>query len=78
MTYQEPQTHSLYRLLDKNDEPLDEAEWPNDGEAVLWAERHRSATRGPTFRRIERRDGDHWVFVSEAGVTLADRESEDL
>jgi hypothetical protein len=78
MTDPEPQTHSLYRLLDKNDEPLDQAEWPNDGEAVVWAERHRSETTGPTFRRIERRDGDTWTFVSEAGSSEQDRGSEDI
>jgi hypothetical protein len=74
----EPQTHFRYRLLDHHDQPLDEAEWPNDGEAVMWAEKHRSATSGPTFRRIERRDGDHWTFVSEAGLSEQDRSSEEL
>lgn len=78
MTDPQAQTHSLYRLLDKNHEPIDQAEWPNDGEAVAWAERHRSATTGPTFRRIERQDGDHWSFVSEAGLSEQDRSSEDL
>jgi hypothetical protein len=78
MTDAEPQTHSTYRLLDRHDEPLDEAEWPNDGEAVRWAERHRSATTGPTFRRIERRDGDTWTFVSEAGASAQDRGPEDI
>jgi hypothetical protein len=77
MTDAEPQTHSTYRLLDKNDEPLDEAEWPNDGEAVLWAERHRGAT-GPSFRRIERRDGDTWTFISEAGQSAQDRGPDDI
>ncbi len=78
MTDVQPQTRSRYRLLDKHDQPLDEAEWPNDGEAVMWAERHRSATTGPTFRRIERRDGDTWTFVSEAGLSDQDRSSEEL
>lgn len=78
MTEQAPQTHSLYRLLDKHDEPMDQAEWPNDGEAVRWAEKHRTEHAGPSFRRIERQDGDQWVFVSEAGIAAADRESEDL
>ena len=78
MTDTNPQTHFRYRLLDKHDQPLDEAEWPNDGEAVRWAERHRTAGSGPSFRRIERRDGDAWVFVSEAGTTAADRGNEDL
>ena len=78
MTDAQPQTHHLYRLLDKHDQPLDEAEWPNDGEAVMWAEKHRSATTGPTFRRIERRDGDRWTFVSEAGLSEQDRSSEEL
>jgi hypothetical protein len=78
MTDAEPQTHSTYRLLDKQDEPLDEAEWPNDGEAVRWAERHRNATTGPSFRRIERRDGDTWTFVSEAGLSDQDRGPEDI
>jgi hypothetical protein len=78
MTEQEPQTHSLYRLLDKDDEEMDRAEWPNDGEAVAWAEKHRSETEGPTFRRIERRDGDSWIFVSEAGLSEQDRGSEEI
>ena len=78
MTEPEPQTHSLYRLLDKLHEPLDEAEWPNDGEAIAWAERHRSATGGPSFRRIERRDGDTWTYVSEAGASEQDRGPEDV
>jgi hypothetical protein len=78
MTEAEPQSHSTYRLLDKHHEPLDEAEWPNDGEAVRWAERHRSETTGPTYRRIERRDGDGWTFVSEAGQSAQDRGQEDI
>jgi hypothetical protein len=78
MTDDASRTHSLYRLLDRHDEPLDEAEWPNDAEAVVWAERHRTATEGPAFRRIERRVGDHWTFVSEAGVSEQDRSSEEL
>jgi hypothetical protein len=77
MTDADPQTHSTYRLLDKSDEPLDEADWPNDGEAVRWAERHRDA-HGPTFRRIERRDGDTWTFVSEAGASAQDRGPDDI
>jgi hypothetical protein len=78
MTDSAPQTHSHYRLLDKHDEPLDEADWPNDAEAVAWAERHRTAHQGPAFRRIERRDGDRWTFVSEAGLSDQDRSSEEL
>jgi hypothetical protein len=35
-------------------------------------------TEGPTFRRIERRDGDSWVFVSEAGLSGQDRGSEEI
>jgi hypothetical protein len=77
MTDAEPQTHSTYRLLDKNGEQLDQAEWPNDGEAVRWAERHHGGT-GPTFRRIERRDGETWTFVSEAGQSAQDRGPEDI
>lgn len=77
MTDAEPQTHSTYRLLDKNHEPIDEAEWPNDGEAVVWAERHRRGTGGPSFRRIERRDGDTWTYVSEAGASDQDRSPDD-
>ena len=77
MTDPQPQTHSLYRLLDKNHEPLDEAEWPSDGEAIGWAERHRGATGGPVVRRIERRDGDTWTYVSEAGASAQDRGPDD-
>jgi hypothetical protein len=72
------QPHHTYRLLDAQHQPIDEAEWPNDAEAVAWAEQHRTATGGPSFRRIERRDGDTWSFVSEAGVDPEDRGSEDL
>jgi hypothetical protein len=78
MTEAAPQTHSTYRLLDRHDEPLDQADWPNDGEAIRWAERHRSETGGPSFRRIERRDGDSWTFVSEAGLSAQDRGPEDV
>jgi hypothetical protein len=38
----------------------------------------RRETEGPTFRRIERRDGDSWVFVSEAGLSGQDRGSEEI
>jgi hypothetical protein len=78
MTDAQPQTHHVYRLLDKDHRPLDQAEWPNDGEAVLWAEKHRSATSGPTFRRIERQDGDVWTYVSEAGASEQDRGPDDI
>jgi len=78
MTDAQPQTHHVYRLLDKDPRPLDQAEWPNDGEAVLWAEKHRSATSGPTFRRIERQDGDVWTYVSEAGASEQDRGPDDI
>ncbi len=78
MTDAEPQTHTTYRLLDKNHEVLDEAEWPNDGEAIAWAEKHRSDRSGPAFRRIERRDGDAWTYVSEAGASAQDRGAEDV
>jgi hypothetical protein len=78
MTDSQSQTHHLYRLLDRDHQPLDQAEWPNDAEAVAWAEKHRSATTGPTFRRIERQEGDTWVYVSEAGESDQDRGPEDL
>ena len=77
MTDPQPQTHRLYRLLDKDHQPLDQAEWPNDGEAIVWAEKHRSETSGPTFRRIERQYGDAWTYVSEAGASDQDRGPDD-
>ena len=77
MTDPESRTHARYRLLDKNHEPVDQAEWPNDGEAILWAEKHHTQTGGRSFRRIERQDGDTWTFVSEAGASEQDRGPED-
>jgi hypothetical protein len=47
---------------------IDEQTLPTDGEALAWAEdvrRHRSPR--VWIRRVERRDGDDWVFVSPSG-----------
>jgi 3-dehydroquinate synthase class II len=59
---------STYRLLDRDGEVIDVAELPTDGEALVWLEevrRHR--TPRVFIRRIERRDGDEWTYVSPAG-----------
>jgi hypothetical protein len=59
---------STYRLLDRGGEVIDVAELPTDGEALAWMEevsRHR--TPRVFIRRVERRDGDEWVYVSPSG-----------
>jgi hypothetical protein len=59
---------STYRLLDRGGEVIDVAQLPTDGEALAWAEevrRHR--TPRVFIRRIERQDGDAWVYVSPSG-----------
>jgi hypothetical protein len=61
-------TISTYRLLDRQGGVIDEQTLPTDGEALAWAEdvrRHRSPR--VWIRRVERRDGDDWVFVSPSG-----------
>ena len=73
-----PQTHRSVPLAGQGPPALDQAEWPNDSEAMAWAEKHRSATSGPAFRRIERQDGDSWTYVSEAGASEQDRGPEDV
>ena len=67
------QTQHSYRLVDTNDEVLEQADLPTDGEAIAWAEEVRSKTPGLKVRRVERQDETKgWVFVSEAGTTAAD------
>jgi hypothetical protein len=59
---------STYRLLDRAGEVIDERDLPTDGEALAWAEsvrRHR--TPRVWVRRIERREGDVWAYVSPSG-----------
>jgi hypothetical protein len=47
---------------------IDTHDLPTDGEALAWAEevrRHRSPR--VFIRRVERRNGDEWQYVSPAG-----------
>jgi hypothetical protein len=59
---------STYRLLDRSGEVIEQRELPTDGEALSWAEdvrRHR--TPRVWIRRLERKTGESWVYVSPAG-----------
>jgi hypothetical protein len=61
-------TTATYRLLDREGGVIDQHDLPTDGEALVWAEqvrRHRSPR--VFIRRIERRSGDDWEYVSPAG-----------
>lgn len=59
---------STYRLLDRSGSVIDEKELPTDGEALVWAETvRRHHTPRVWIRRIERREGDTWAYVSPAG-----------
>jgi hypothetical protein len=61
-------TGHIYRLLDRGGSVVDVRELPTDGEALSWAEevrRHRSPR--VFIRRIERKRGDDWEYVSPAG-----------
>jgi len=78
MTDAEPQTQNTYRLLGADGAVLEEQDLPTDGEALTWAEEVRGRTAGLSVRRVERRTGDGWVFVSESGAEPAERTSEDL
>ena len=59
---------NTYRLLDRDGEVIEERELPTDGEALSWAE-HVRRHRIPRvwIRRVERKSGDDWVYVSPAG-----------
>ena len=62
-----PQT-STYRLLSRSGDVIEEKRLPTDGEALAWADNvRRHATPRVWIRRVERRDGDDWSFVSPAG-----------
>jgi hypothetical protein len=59
---------TTYRLLDRSGGVIDERDLPTDGEALAWAEevrRHR--TPRVWIRRIERREGQAWAYVSPGG-----------
>jgi len=61
-------TTTTYRLLDRGGEVIDQRDLATDGEALAWAEeikRHRSPR--VFIRRVERRNGDDWEFVSPPG-----------
>jgi hypothetical protein len=61
-------TMNTYRLLDRGGEVIDERALPTDGEALAWAEEVRRHRTPRVFvRRIERRSGDDWDYVSPAG-----------
>lgn len=60
-------THT-YRLVDREGDVVDVQTLPTDGEALAWAEdvrRHRDPR--VWIRRVERKAGDDWVFVSPSG-----------
>ena len=59
---------NTYRLLGRDGEVIEERELPTDGEALSWAEyvrRHRIPR--VLIKRVERKSGDDWVYVSPAG-----------
>lgn len=62
------QTTSTYRLVDRQGDVVDVQNLPTDGEALAWAEGvRRHQTPRVWIRRVERKAGDDWVFVSPAG-----------
>ena len=62
------QTTSIYRLVDRQGQVIDVQNLPTDGEALAWAEQvRRHQTPGVWVRRVERKAGDDWVFVSPSG-----------
>jgi hypothetical protein len=59
---------TTYRLLDRSGDVIDQRDLPTDGEALAWAEDVRRHREPRVFvRRIERRSGDEWAFVSPPG-----------
>jgi hypothetical protein len=47
---------------------VEEADLPTDGEALVWAEEvRRNRTPQVFVRRIERKNGDDWEYVSPSG-----------
>jgi hypothetical protein len=59
---------ATYRLLDRSGEVIDQRDLPTDGEAIAWAEDVRRHREPRVFiRRIERRNGDQWAYVSPPG-----------
>lgn len=62
------QTTHVYRLVDRQGQVVDVQSLPTDGEALAWAEdvrRHQSPR--VWIRRVERKAGDDWLFVSPSG-----------
>jgi hypothetical protein len=70
------QTQYTYRLVNDDDEVMEQDDLPTDGEAVAWAEEVRGRTPGLTVRRVERLDenNDRWVLVPEGGTLSMDDE----
>ena len=59
---------TTYRLLDRRGGVIDERDLPTDGEALVWAEDVRRHREPRVFvRRIERRSGEEWAYVSPPG-----------
>jgi len=72
---EDSQTRHRYRLINDDNEVMDEKDLPTDGEAVVWGEGVRGRTPGLTVRRVERLDeNNQWVFVSEAGALPAEKD----
>jgi hypothetical protein len=68
MAESEHQDTSTYRLLDREGGVVEEADLPTDGEALVWAEEvRRNRTPQVFVRRIERKNGDDWEYVSPSG-----------
>jgi hypothetical protein len=57
-----------YRLVDREGNVVDERDFPTDAVALAWAEDVRYH-QGPDvwIRRVERKAGNDWVFVSPSG-----------
>jgi hypothetical protein len=61
-------TTTTYRLLDRGGEVIDQRDLPTDGEALAWAEDVRRHRQPRVFvRRVERRSGDDWDYVTAPG-----------
>jgi hypothetical protein len=61
-------TTSTYRLVDREGHVVDVHDFPTDAVALAWLEDARyHQSPGVWIRRVERKTGDDWVFVSPAG-----------
>jgi hypothetical protein len=64
----EQQTLSTCRLVDREGQVVGVRAFPTDGAALSWAEDVRYHEQPRVWiRRLERKGGDDWVFVSPAG-----------